>query len=297
MKTYIQYLFVLLSGFSFAQQKDSVRQKVPAFIIKFTHGMNNSSEFDFSNSDWERMTPDFQVSDSLIPSGLGNYIDGTDNIHSVTNDSYYMLSFSLINNKEKQAGKKYRTTTTFHLGYGPQLRSDKRWYHEERKVIDTLTSSQNGNSYYVTANRRQDLVKTYRSQSIVFGVGQHFSTNPDRIFQFETGVDLLCFMSIVSEVKLAFVDTYTVENVPDGYGYQYPVLNDPVHRNYDGKFAAGMIMRIPLDMSFKLSRKNPVLSNMRLGAELNPGVTMHFNQSLITSNFNISGGVNFRYQF
>ncbi|MNU81489.1 hypothetical protein D3C71_711490 [compost metagenome] len=296
MKTYIQYLFVLLSGFSFAQQKDSTRQKPPAFIIKFTHGMNNSSEFGFTHSEWGKMTPDFQVPDSLSPGGLGYFPNNIENVSSFSSDSYYMLSFSLINNKEKQAGKKYRTTTTFHLGYGPQLKASKRWIHEDRQIIDTLTSSQTGTSYYVTGNRRQDLIKTYRAQSIVFGVGQHFSTNPDRIFQFETGVDLLCFMSIVSEVKLAYVDTYAVENAPANYGYQYPVLNDPIHKNYGGKFTAGMIMRVPLDFSFKLSRKNPVMSRMRIGAELNPGMAMHFSRTLITSNFNVSGGINFRFQ-
>ncbi|WP_300663864.1 hypothetical protein [Fluviicola sp.] len=297
MKTYIQYLFVLLSGFSFAQQKDSVRQKTPAFILKFTHGLNNSSEFDFSKSQWDKMTPDFQIPDSLKPGGFGYFPENKDDVYANSSDAYFMLSFGLINNKEKQAGKKYRTTTTFHLGYGPQLRATKRWLYESHEVIDTLTSSQNGSAYYLSGTRRQDLVKTYRSQSLIFGVGQHFSTNPNRIFQFETGIDLLCFMSIISEIKLSYFDSYTVDNAPQGYSYVSPTLTDPVSRDYGGKFIAGMIMRLPLDLSFKLSRNNPLLSRMRIGGELNPGMITHFTDGLITANFNLSGGINFRFQF
>lgn len=294
MKTYIQYLFVLLSGFSFAQQRDSVKQKNPRFIIKMTHGMNNRSEFDFTTAQWEKMTPGFQIPDSLKPV---SYKDFSNTIHSFTNDSYYMLSFSLINGKNRQAGKKFRTTTTFHLGYGPHLSSMKRWASEERQIIDTLTSSQSGMDYYVTGVRRKDLVKTYRSQSILLGVGQHFSTNPDRVFMFETGVDFLCYMSILSEVRLSYSDFFTVENAPDQYVYYPPVTDDPIYREYSSKFVAGMLIRMPLDISFKLSRKSPIASRMRIGMELNPGMATQFTESLMTTNFNLSGGMNFRFAF
>lgn len=294
MRTYIKYLFVLLSGVGFAQQRDSVKQKDPGFIIKFTHGMNNRSEFDFTTAQWEKMTPGFQIPDSLKPISPKDYHG---NIHSFTNDSYYMLSFSLINNRHKQADKKYRTTTTFHLGYGPHLSSTKRWASEERQIIDTLHSSQTGMDYYVTGVRRKDVVKMYRAQSILVGVGQHFATNPNRIFQFETGVDFLCYMSIVSQVDVSYSDFYTVENAPDQYLYQQPVTDNPIRESYSSKFLAGMLVRVPLDFSFKLSKKSPIASRMRIGMELNPGMATQFTESLITTNFNLSGGMNFRFAF
>lgn len=294
MKTYIQYLFVLLSGFSYGQQRDTVKQKVPGFVIKMTHGMNNRQDFDFSTRQWEKMTPGFQVPDSLKPVSPKDY---PHNIHSFTNDSYYMLSFALINNKNKQAGKKYRTMTTFHLGYGPHLDASKRWSYTERQVIDTLTSSQTGTPYYVTGVRQQDVVKSYRSQSILIGVGQHFSTNPDRIFQFETGVDLLCYMSIMSKIRAVYTDWYYVENAPDQYVYQQPATNPIMVQHYSGKLVVGMIVRVPLDISFKLSKKSPIASRMRIGMELNPGMATQFTESLMTTNFNLSGGMNFRFAF
>lgn len=300
MKTYIQYLFVLLSGFSFAQQKDSTRQKAPAFIIKMTHGMINESKFDFTKAEWDRLTPGFQLGDSLLANPSTFPPSDGEGTYSSSSSAYFMVSFALINNPEKQAGKRYRTTTTFNLGYGPSLRAERNWTNENRKVIDTLTSSQTGNQYFITENRRQSLSKTYTAQSMIFGIGQHFSTNPERIFQFETGIDLLCYVSILSEVNVSYTDATYIEGAPDGSlypGYQEPIMQQEESRGYNGKTLAGLIMRMPLDFSFKLSRKSPVASRMRLGAELNPGMATQFSGGLITSNFNISGGVNFRFQF
>lgn len=300
MKTYIQYLFVLLSGFSFGQQKDSIRQKTPAFIIKMTHGMISENKFDFTKSEWDRLTPGFQFGDSMLADPSTYVLSDGQGTYSSSSSSYFMVSFALINNPEKQAGKRYRTTTTFHLGYGPSLRAERNWVNENRKVIDTLTSSQTGQQYYVTENRRRDFSKTYNAQSILFGVGQHFSTNPNRVFQFETGVDLLCYVSILSEINVSYIEGYYIEGLPDGVwdpGYQEPIMGQQEARGYKGETLAGLIMRMPLDFSFKLSKRSPVASRMRLGMELNPGLAMQFSQGLVTSNFNISGGMNFRFVF
>lgn len=300
MKTYIQYLFVLLSGFSFAQQKDTTKQKTPAFIVKMTHGMIGESRFDFTKSEWDRLTQGFQFGDSLL--GNPNTYPPSDGegTYSSSSSAYLMFSFALINNPEKQAGKRYRTTTTFHLGYGPTLRAERHWVNEDRKVIDTLISSQTGNQYFVTQNRRQDLTKTYQAQSILFGIGQHFSTNPNRIFQFETGVDLLCYVSILSNVNVTYIDANYIEGIPTGdpnTGYPGPNSYKEERGNFGGKTLAGLIMRMPLDFSFRLSKKNSVAGRMRLGMELNPGLATQFSSGLITTNFNMSGGMNFRFQF
>ena len=298
MRISIVLLSVLISGIGFSQQKDSLKTKTPRFVVKMTHGMTNRNQFDFTNSEWEKMTPGFSIPDSLKANPSNHY---GQNIHSFTNDSYYMFSFGLINGKNHQAGKKYRTTTTFHLGYGPQMVSSKFWNHEVKHVIDTLISSQTGDAYYVTGVRRQDASKEYKSQSIVFGVGQHFATNPERIFQFETGVDLLCAISVMSEVRASFSDWYTFEGLPESNNYpsyQQPSNITPSDfRKYAGKTVAGLIMRVPLEMSFKLSRKNPVISRMRIGAELNPGLAMQFTKGQTSNNFSMSGGMNFRFAF
>ncbi len=300
MKTYIQYLFVLLSGFSFAQQKDTTKQKTPAFIIKITQGMIGENKFDFTKAEWDRLTQGFEFEDSILTSPNTYPPSDGEGTYTSSSSSYFMVSFALINNPEKQAGKRYRTTTTFHLGYGPSLRAERNWVNEDRKVIDTLTSSQTGNQYFVTQNRRKDLSKTYNAQSILFGIGQHFSTNPNRVFQFETGIDLLGYVSIMSDVSVSYSDAYYIEGVPAGTtnpGYPEPVSQVVERREYKGKTLAGLIMRMPLDISFRLSKKNSVAGRMRLGAELNPGFATQFSQGLITTNFNMSGGVNFRFQF
>ncbi len=298
MKTCIALLSVLITGIGFSQQKDSLNTKNPRFIVKMTHGMANSVEFDFTRSQWDKMTPGFDIPDSLTTSFNG--VDINDNNYSTSANQYYMFSFSLINGAAKQPGRKFLATTTFHLGYGPELRAEKRWYHENRQIIDTLTSSQNGQEYYVYGNRNQTIAKRYTSRSIVFGIGQHIATNPARLFQFETGFDLLCMMSILSETRASYLDSYQVEGIAEngpGFGYPQPVLNEARGETFSNKLIPGVIMRVPLEMSFKLSRKSPVASRMRIGAELNPGLATVFTGGLITTNFNMTGGMNFRFAF
>lgn len=262
--------------------------------------MIGDNKFDFTKAEWDRLTPGFQFGDSMLMNPNTYPPSDGEGTYTSSSSAYFMFSFALINNPEKQAGKRYRTTTTFHLGYGPSLRAERSWVNENRKVIDTLTSSQTGNQYFVTENRRKDLSKTYDAQSIIFGIGQHFSTNPNRVFQFETGIDLLGYVSIMSNVHVSYTDAYYIEGVPPGSfnpGYPEPVSQVEERREYKGKTLAGLIMRMPLDFSFKLSKKSPVASRMRLGAELNPGFATQFSEGLITTNFNMSGGVNFRFQF
>lgn len=298
MKTCIALLSVLVTGFGFSQQTDSSNTKNPRFIVKMTHGMANSVNFDFTRSQWDKMTPGFDIPDSLTTGFNG--IDINDNIHTTSSNQYYMFSFSLINGAAKQPGRKFLATTTFQLGYGPELMAEKRWYHENRQIIDTLTSNQNGQEYYVYGNRSQTIAKRYTSRSIVFGIGEHIATNPNRLFQFETGFDLLCIMSIVSETRASYLDSYLIEGLPDesqGYAYSQPVLNEARAETFSNKFIPGVLMRVPLEMSFKLSRKSPVASRMRIGAELNPGLATVFTGGLITTNFNVTGGMNFRFAF
>lgn len=298
MKTCTAILSVLITGIVFSQQPDSSNTKNPRFIVKMTHGMANSVNFDFTRDQWDKMTPGFEIPDSLT-TGFNGF-DINDNIYTTSSNQYYLFSFSLINGAAKQPGRKFLATTTFHLGYGPELQAEKRWYHENRQIIDTLTSSQNGQEYYVYGNRNQTIAKRYTSRSIVFGVGEHIATNPNRLFQFETGFDLLCMMSIVSETRASYLDTYLVEGLPDesqGYAYPQPLLNETRAQTFSNKFIPGVIMRVPLEMSFKLSRKSPVASRMRIGAELNPGLATVFTGGLITTNFNLTGGMNFRFAF
>ncbi|WP_343632586.1 hypothetical protein [Fluviicola sp.] len=302
MKTCIALLSVLITGIGFSQRADSLKTKNTRFIVKMTHGMTGRVNFDYTNAEWEKMTPGFEIPDSLKP--MDHQLNFNDNIRSISNGSYYMFSFSFINNKKmNQADRKFLATTTIHLGYGPEIAARKDWYHENKQVIDTLSSSQTGQEFYVMGNRNQSISKIYHSQTLVFGAGEHIATNPNRIFQFETGLDVLCLLSLSSRIKASYIDTYIVEGLPQdpngGYypAYPYPATEDIRTETFSSKVTAGLIMRVPLEISFKLSRTSPVASRMRIGAELNPGLTTVFTGGLITSNFNVSGGMNFRFAF
>ncbi|MGV3611549.1 MAG: hypothetical protein ACO1N0_11405 [Fluviicola sp.] len=300
MKTCIALLSLLITGIGFSQQRDSIKTKNTRFIVKMTHGMTNSVDFDFTNSEWDRMTPGFDIPDSLKPSYSGPNFN--DDIRTFSNGSYYMFSFSFINGARKREGRKFLATTNIHLGYGPEVAATKYWYHENKQIIDTLTSSQTGQEYYLTGNRNQTIAKTYRSQTIVIGVGQHIATNPARLFQFETGLDLLFLASVSNKVRASYVDTYSIEGLPEDNNnvypnYPYQTVDENRVESFNGNLTTGLIMRIPLEISLKLSKKSPVASRMRIGAELNPGLATVFTNGLFSSNFNISGGMNFRFAF
>ncbi len=76
-----------------------------------------------------------------------------------------------------------------------------------------------------------------------------------------------------------------------------PVLNDPQITNYDGKSVKGMIVRVPLEFSISLSKKNQVLKRMRIGVELNVGLALQFTGGKTSSNLSSNTGLNFRYEF
>jgi hypothetical protein len=295
MRNFLLFSISLLSLSGFAQKKDSIQSKrFPAYIIKTSLGIHGNSPITFTDVEWERRTPGVSVPDSFQINP-----NGEDNFSTSPYKLYWMQSISIIQNKEKQAGRKYRFTTLFHLGIGPEIRADKYWFHENREVIDTLISLQTGDPYYVVGNRRQDIQKSYRSKSTLLGFGEHFATNPENIFQFETGLDV--FLMFNSNVTESYVkDSYVVEGItPGSYNSlsPQPVLNAPQSISHKGKALYGLFLRLPLELSVPLSYKNPVLKRMRLGVELNVGLAMYFTRG--KTNFSATGnsGVNFRYEF
>lgn len=291
MKTFIACLFLLITGLSFTQQKDSIRSKVPAFVVKGTLGASGSNKLAFTDAEWERRTPGFQIPDSFQVNPNGN-----DYFSSEPDNTYWMLSFSFITNKESV--KKYRWMTTVHVGLGPETSTNKYWFHENRKVLDTLTSNQSGDSYYVVGNRRQDIQKSYRSKSTLIGIGEHFATSPENVFQFETGLDVL-FLINSTVTQSALTESYLIEGIVQGnyVTLNPPVINDPQITNYDGKSVKGMIIRVPLELSVPLSVKNQVLKRMRIGVELNIGLALQFTRGKTSSNLSSNTGLNFRYEF
>lgn len=295
MKNFILLCTWLLSFVGYTQKNDSLQSKVPACIIKASIGGISANKIAFTDTQWERITPGFQVPDSFQVNP-----DGTDQFGSDIDDFYSMLSFSFINNKEKRTGKKIQMKTTIHLGSGPEAKASRYWFHENRNIIDTLSSNQTGNPYYVVGNKKQDIQKYYHVKSFMVGVGERFALRPDRIFQFETGLDVFFLIATPSEVKSAVTESYIIEGVNES-NYNSPIpapnLNSPQISKYSAKSAKGLLVCVPLDISFALSKKNAVLKRMRLGFEMNYGIAFQFTKGRISYNESRSWGLSFRYEF
>ena len=289
MKTYISFLFLFINGISFSQEKDTAESN-PAFILKISTGFVGANKLGFTNPEWERIAPGIPV-----PGSFTSNVNGVDSLAGDYNDTYMLLSFSLFNNREKQAQKKYRTTTSIHFGAGPEVRASAYWQHEDRQIIDTLISTQTGLTSYVTGNRRQDIQKTYVAKNMMVGLGQHIMTNPDKIVQFETGLDVFFLFTVNSQVKSYYTDRYIVEGGPESH-YVKPTLNTDLAVKDKSRIIPGLFVRIPLEVSFKLSHAGK-WKNFRFGLNLDPALGMEFTKGKVSGNFNTTVGLNFRYQF
>ena len=295
MKAFIPCLFLLIPGISFSQKQDSIKSKVISYVFKASIGAVNANKIAFSDKGWNQLTPGFQVPDSfrLNP-------NGTDYLSTKANDDYTLFSFSFVNNKEKWAGKNFRLSTTIHFGYGPEAQVSKYWIHEERAIIDTLTSGQTGNPYYVVGNKRQEIQKYYQVKSTMIGVGERFALRPDRIFQFETGLDVYFLFAKPSAVKSHTRESYIIEGVyPEVYQAPTPppVLNPEQTTGYTAKMAKGLLVSVPIDISFALSKKNQFFKRVRLGLEMNHGIAFQFTPGKTSYNYSRSWALSLRYEF
>lgn len=295
MKTFIPYLFLLVAGVSFSQKQDSTKAKQISYVFKASIGGISSNKIAFSDEGWNQLTPGFQVPDSFQANP-----NGADYLGTKANDDYTLYSFSFVHNKEKWAAKNFRLSTTIHFGDGPEAQVSSYWFHESKTVIDTLNSSQTGNPYYVIGNRRQDIQKYYRVKSIMIGIGERFSLRPDRVFQFETGLDVYFLFAKPSAIQSQIRDNYYLEGVNENY-YQPPVpapaLNETQTTDYKAKMAKGLLVSMPLDISFALSKKNRFFKRVRLGFETNHGIAFQFTPGKTSYNYSKSWAMNLRYEF
>ncbi|TSJ48048.1 hypothetical protein [Fluviicola chungangensis] len=295
MKTFISYAFLLITGVSFSQKQDSIKGKTISYVFKAGTGVINANKIAFSDDTWDQLTPGFQIPDSFLINP-----NGTDYLGTKVDDGYTLFSFSFVNNKEKRAGKNFRFSTTIHFGYGPEAQVSRYWFHEIKTIIDTLNSSQTGNPYYVIGNRRQDIQKYYRVKSTMIGLGERFALRPDRIFQFETGLDVYFLFAKPSVVQSQIRDNYYVEGVNEN-NYQSPVptpvLNETQTTDYTAKMAKGLLVSVPFDISFALSKKNRFFKRVRLGLEVNYGIAFQFTPGKTSCNYSKNGALNLRYEF
>lgn len=295
MKTFIPFLFLLVTGVSFSQKQDSLNAKTISYVFKAATGVINPNKIAFSDEGWDQLTPGFQVPDSFRVNA-----NGADYLSRKTDDNYTLFSFSFVNNTKKWAGKKFRFSTTIHFGYGPEAQVSGYWYHENKTVIDTLNSSQTGSPYYVIGNRRQDIQKYYHVKSTMIGIGERFALRPDRIFQFETGLDVYFLFAKPAVVQSQIRDNYYIEGVNEN-NYQAPVpapdLNETQTADYTAKMAKGLLISVPLDISFALSKKNHFFKRVRLGFEVSHGIAFQFTPGKTSYNYSRSGLVSLRYEF
>ena len=293
MKKYLFGITLLTTTLSFGQN-DSLKNLTPRFEAKLTVGGTSSVNFYQSVDNWNKTTPMYVVPDSFSLSNENM------NFFTMGANTGLMLSFSIVNNYNKK--QRLCSKTTFHFGFGPQISAFQKWNHKTVKTIDTLVSSVSGNSYYINEVRENVYQKRYTSSSIVLGIGQRISTSPNKIFRFETGIDIMYFTSFNSTYGIVWGENVSLENTLNSptLGSHYPQQESGTYTgtSVQGHNVSGMIIRLPLDFSFKLGHKVNILKDMRLGWEFDPGVNFLFTKGrTLSNNYNFLTAINLRYHF
>ncbi len=286
MKYFSLFLLLLASHSFLAQVNDSTLKTPNKYVLKLALHSITSANLRFTANDWSTFKNTIPIPDSM-----NEYMPKD---FSLSTSSGLDFSFSMIHNYNHPT-QKFRYATTFQLGFGPRLTSNKKWNYTTSKIIDTLVSSQNGGEIYVYENRNASIVNTYNARTFFVGIGEHFLTNPNRIFQFETGLDLQFYFTYQSSIKSTYTDVASIDPTYSSLGYTLSSTNPSMEQRSKGSLKAGMILRLPLSFSFKLSKTKNHLKDMRIGFEFNPGVVLPFSKSSSIPSGNFSSALTFRY--
>lgn len=270
-----------ISFSSFSQSNLDSEQPIKRFTMKLSFGQSVDSKLSLSNNDWRNLKNSIPVADSFNTQ--------LNNDNGIGSTGWLSGTFSVRLNKN--TSDKFTLNAGFNFGLGPDITSNSRWIYTKSTPYDTLISSQTGTQYYVDDARKVSIDKVYRSKSILLGAEFTVSTNPNRIFMFQTGLRLNALIGVSSKLRT---------NYTDESGLSFNSINNVIDYTSTEQNTTsfnGFVFQVPLDISFRLSKKKNVAKDMRLGFELNPGVSLINNKSFAISNFYYSGGLNFRYSF
>ena len=151
--------------------------------------------------------------------------------------------------------------------------------------IDTLTSSQSGEQFFVDSFSTHSYNASYSQEQLRLDASLLFRYNADKRWSFYGGIGANFGLSYNGQTS---VNQY-VSPYGSGYGYGYNLFNDMVHNGthtqetFENKGGFGFGVYAPLGVDFQVGKKRDFWMPIHLYMELRPGFNVNQIAGLGTS--------------
>lgn len=151
--------------------------------------------------------------------------------------------------------------------------------------IDTLTSSQSGEQFFVDSFSTHSYNASYSQEQLRLDASLLFRYNADKRWSFYGGIGANFGLSYNAQTS---VNQY-VSPYGSGYGYGYNLFNDIVHNGthtqetFENKGGFGFGVYAPLGVDFQVGKKRDFWMPIHLYMELRPGFNVNQIAGLGTS--------------
>jgi hypothetical protein len=288
-------LSVILCSFSFysnAQSQDG-RLKFSAISINLG-SIANSNNYTGSLNDFQKLAPNSELLQSpIVNSNSGGYYYEYDFGAMFNVNAYFDISDK---NGEKS---KYNTKLRFGITFTDQTFFSQSAFSSESFRVDTLTSSRDGNTFFVDSVQNENYSMSYGSDQLLFDVAYIIGSNTQNRLSIYGGLGVSLGFSFNASTEISFSkDNYFVSGAT--YASNSNLFNDLDFKeeNFanDGGFSA--MLSVPFGLEFRLSKRDNAWGKSRLFVEGRPGIT-YLDIPELESRFITSAiwGFGFKYDF
>ena len=288
-------LVIVLFSFSFytiAQSEDG-RLKFSAISINFG-SVTNSNNYTGSLSDFQTLAPNSELLKNPInnSNAKGYYYDY--DFGAMFNVNAY---FDILNKNGEKS--KFNTTLRFGITFTDQVYFSQNSYSSESFRIDTLTSSRDGNTFFVDSVQNENYFMDYGSDQLLFDVAYIIGSNPESRLSIYGGLGISLGFSFNASTEISFSkDNNFVSGATNTYNSN--TLNDFEYKEeiFSNRGGFSAMLSVPFGLEFRLSKRDNGWGNSRLFIEGRTGVTYldipELESRLITS---AMWGCGFKYNF
>lgn len=276
-------VLLFINSTTFAQESPKTDRKI---TLGFNYGYGDANSMNLSDQLWEKYTPTFVIpTDSLYsqPSNMMNY--------GITSFMQGTVHFSYRN--RLLDSKKIRSSIGIVFGSGSTNNANQNWNKSESFRLDTLTSSQTGEQFFIDSISNRSIGRRIESNEFVIGLSQHFQTDPTRRFSLHLSFIAQYGFSIntrayTSDYTWSYSSSY---NMINDFGYyqneQLAIENVPLFHSFS--------ILMPLEVSIQPWKNSKKLQGISIGLSARPTLKLLKIDDQRASLTGISYGLSFRY--
>ena len=245
------------------------------YELGISTGLTSSTN---SNLDdvWSKLDSDF-----ISPSQDDSFYY-YNNYHYLLSSSVWNVNFSIKPNVGEQ---KLKPVFRFSYQYSNGLYAQESWFKNSEYPYDTLTSSNNGQQYYIDSILYKGLNRYYTSNLHQISVGVLIERGVKKRFTFYTGFEVGIGITSGNKITTSDYESYSFRGYPEHKSYQ--AYNNNYYSNYSSNRSekrqatlGSISSNIPLGVKFTLGKKDNFLSRTMLYYEISGGTNVYFNSQI-----------------